>query len=128
MDFDPVASSESEGSKAAAEPVDQPDEEPVAHPAVPAHPEALRFEPLHARLVLPPALQTQLEMQLNCAIEQAATYYEEQERLTPEAALNEARSRAWFHLRNMTAVSLRQTKRSRGAVEPSASSSSTGQV
>lgn len=95
-------------------------------PVVPPHPDAGPIDALQDHLVLPPDLQAQLQIQLNCTLDPIIQFYEAQG-ITPEGALNEARSRAWAHLREMTAVAFRDTKRSR-QVAPSGSSSSTGQV
>ena len=127
MDLDASDSSEDDeaSANAAIEEAEPATEDPGA-PAVPLHPDAGPLDPLQDHLVLPPDLQTQLQIQLNCVLDPIIAYYEDQGR-TPELALNEARSRAWAHLRDMTEISLRDTKRSR-QVAPSGSSSSTGQI
>ena len=122
-------SSESEDDAASAQDATaeaEPPTEDPGEPVVPLHPDAGPLDPLQDHLVLPPDLQTQLQIQLNCVLDPIIAYYEDQGR-TPELALNEARSRAWAHLRDMTEISFRDTKRSR-QVAPSGSSSSTGQI
>jgi hypothetical protein len=122
---DEASADGSVGPAAEAAPIAE-DPGATAAPAVPIHPDAGPLDPLQDHLVLPPDLQAQLQIQLNCVLDPVIAYYEDQGR-TPELALNEARSRAWAHLRDMTAVSFRDTKRSR-QVAPSGSSSSTGQI
>ena len=115
MDFE---ESDSEESEAAAEPVVQ---EPAAASANATGVPAMPTSP--ARLLeLPPALQSQLETQLNRALAQAATYYTGQEHMTPDAALTQVRGQAMSLLLDITPASLQQFCRE------GASSSSTGQL
>ena len=109
MDLDASDSSEDDeaSANAAIEEAEPATEDPGA-PAVPLHPDAGPLDPLQDHLVLPPDLQTQLQIQLNCVLDPIIAYYEDQGR-TPELALNEARSRAWAHLRDMTEISFRAT-------------------
>ena len=77
---------------------------------VPVHPDALPVGPV--RQVLPLEIQQQLEMNLNAAV-QPVIQHLRRTGLTEEDAVNEARSVAWNHIRNMGGLNTRHTKNRR---------------
>ena len=96
-------------------------------PAVPQHPDAGPPNPMQDYLELPQDIQDHMQTQVNAMLEPLLQYYESIGR-DQEHALNEARGRLWFHLREMTPLKFRELKRRRQTGGPSASSSSTGQT
>ena len=108
-------------------PADARDDPAARDPGVPQHPDAGPVTPLQDHLELPQDLQDHMQNQVNTMLEPLLQFYENLGR-SQEQALNEARGRLWFHLREMTPLQFREVKRRRQTGGPSASSSSTGQT